>query len=276
MDSGARDVRYVRMVPAPRLPAGGREGDGVSDLPASPRAARLASPSWLDARLALGVLLVLVSVVVGARVLSSADRSSSVLVATRDLAVGTTLQPGDLVREQVRLEDRQVDRRLLEADDDDAYVGFVTRRPLDAREFVPLAALRRAGDVDERQFALNVEPGHAPPDLRGGEIVDVYVTPEQDRAAPAATPSPGARPDATPVGARLVLPGVTVESAQGADGGLGGGGEARPVVLNLAPPQVLQLVAAVAEGRIDLVRVRGRRGALATAAASAAPTVEAG
>lgn len=246
----------------------------MSDLPASPKAARLASPSWLDTRLVLGVLLVLVSVVVGAQVLSSADRSSAVLVATRDIAVGTTLVPGDLVRERVRLDDRQVDRRLLEADDDDAYAGFVTRRPLDAREFVPLAALRRAGDVDERQFALNVEPGHAPPDLGGGDTVDVYVTPEDDDGGAAPAPTAAPAPALSAPGARLVLAGLTVESARGADGGLGGGGEARPVVLNVAPPQVLLLVSAVAEGRIDLVRVRGRRGALATAepSPSAAPT----
>ena len=244
----------------------------MSDLPASPKAARLASPSWLDTRLVLGVLLVLVSVVVGAQVLSAADRSSFVLVATRDLAVGTTLAPGDLVREQVRLEDGQVDSRLLEADEDDAYVGFVTRRPLDAREFVPLAALRRAGDVDERQFALNVEPGHAPPDLDGGDSVDVYVTPEVDggpAVAPSASPSPGL----SATRARLVLQGVTVEAAGGDDEGLGGSAESSEVVLNVAPAQVLTLVSAVAEGRIDLVRVRGRRGALTTA--GAAPTARA-
>ena len=179
----------------------------MSDLPASPKAARLASPSWLDTRLVLGVLLVLVSVVVGARVLSSADRSSTVLVAQRDIAVGTTLVAGDLVRERVRLDDGQVDRRLLEADDDDAYVGFVTRRPLDAREFVPLAALRRAGDVDERQFALNVEPGHAPPDLAGGDTVDVYVTPEDDAGGAAPAPTRLGVRRSAPEQARLVLAG---------------------------------------------------------------------
>lgn len=247
----------------------------MSDLPASPKAARLASPSWLDTRLVLGVLLVLVSVVVGAQVLSAADRSSYVLVATRDIAVGTTLAPGDLVREQVRLEDGQVDSRLLEADEDDAYVGFVTRRPLDAREFVPLAALRRAGDVDERQFALNVEPGHAPPDLDGGDSVDVYVTPELDGLPAAVTPTASPSPALSGSRARLVLQGVTVETAGGDDDSLGGS-ESSQVVLNVAPAQVLTLVSAVAEGRIDLVRVRGRRGALVPAEAGPTARAEGG
>ncbi len=47
----------------------------MSDAPGSPKAGRLATPGWVDGRLVLGVLLVLVSVVVGARVLSAADRS---------------------------------------------------------------------------------------------------------------------------------------------------------------------------------------------------------
>ena len=249
----------------------------MPDLPASPKAARLASPSWLDTRLVLGVLLVLISVVVGAQVLSAADRSSFVLVATRDIAVGTTLAPGDLVREQVRLEDGQVDSRLLEADEDDAYTGFVTRRPLDAREFVPLAALRRAGDVDERQFTLNVEPGHAPPDLDGGDSVDVYVTPELEGVqVPVATASTAPSAGLAAARARVVLQGVTVEAAGGDDDGLSGSSGARQVVLNVAPAQVLTLVGAVAEGRIDLVRVRGRRGALTTAAAEPTARAEGG
>src|SRR4051794_35749108 len=49
-----------------------REGT-VTDL-ASPAATRLSLPRWLDARIALGVLLVLLSVVAGARVFASADR----------------------------------------------------------------------------------------------------------------------------------------------------------------------------------------------------------
>src|SRR4051794_21108932 len=41
-------------------------GGGVADL-VSPQATRLAVPRWLDVRVALGLLLVLVSVVAGAR-----------------------------------------------------------------------------------------------------------------------------------------------------------------------------------------------------------------
>lgn len=253
----------------------------MPDTPGSPTAARLASPGWLDTRLVLGVLLVLVSVVVGARVLSSADRSEFVWAAERDLAAGTTLTAEDLRREEVRLEPDQTARLLRAPSDVSAYVGYVTRRPLDADEFVPLNALRRAGDVDERQFALNVETGHAPPDLARGDLVDVYVTPEVEDGGPPA--SPGAPGQLAEGAVRRVLGNVTVESTTRDEGGLGGGGQqSAPVVLNLRPGDVPLMVAAVAEGRIDLVRVRGRRGPLQapapapTATPTTGPTPAAG
>ena len=50
----------------------------MTDVPGSPAASRLTSPSWRDSRLILGVLLILVSVLVGAKVLSGADVSQQV------------------------------------------------------------------------------------------------------------------------------------------------------------------------------------------------------
>ncbi len=75
----------------------------MPDTPASPRASRLPAPGWLDGRLVLGVLLVLVSVVVGARVLSTADRSTLVWAAATDLTAGSQLAADDLAPVRVRL-----------------------------------------------------------------------------------------------------------------------------------------------------------------------------
>ena len=62
----------------------------------SPRANRLGSPRWLDTRLVLGILLVLLAVVVGARVFASADHYSRVYVARRALVPGEHLTATDL------------------------------------------------------------------------------------------------------------------------------------------------------------------------------------
>ncbi len=106
----------------------------MSDAPASPSAGRLATPSWLDARLVLGVLLVLVSVVVGARVLAAADQTQLVWAAARDLAPGTALEPGDLEAREVRL--FATGQQYLAAPDQ-FFVGYVLDRPVLAGELLP-------------------------------------------------------------------------------------------------------------------------------------------
>ena len=63
----------------------------MTETPGSPRAARLAPPRWFDTRFVLGVVLVLTSVLVGARVLAGADTTQQVWLAARDLAPGTVL-----------------------------------------------------------------------------------------------------------------------------------------------------------------------------------------
>ena len=66
-------------------------------------ARQLARPSWTDTRLLLGVLLVLGSVVLGARVVTSAQRTQPVWAASRDLPAGTVLRADDLKAADVRL-----------------------------------------------------------------------------------------------------------------------------------------------------------------------------
>lgn len=74
-------------------------------LPASPAPARFAAPGWLDLRLVIGVLLVLGSVILGARVVSSADERAAVWRTTHALAAGTVLTPDDLEAARVQLGD---------------------------------------------------------------------------------------------------------------------------------------------------------------------------
>lgn len=216
----------------------------MTDAPASPPAGRLATPSWLDTRLVLGVLLVLVSVVVGARVLASADRSTLVWSTTRDLAAGAALAADDLTPAQVRLFGSS-DGYL--AASGDPPVGYVLERPVAAGELLPRRALARPGDDDERRLVtVPVLPGHYPPSLARGQQVDVWSSPDPDAGADPAAP-----------GARLVLEQLTVEQAPDAGGGLSGATPERSVVLVVPPDDVEVLLTALARGRIDLVRVPG-------------------
>lgn len=210
----------------------------MPELSAPPKAARLATPGWLDGRLVLGVLLVLVSVVVGARLLDTGAATSSVWVASRDLAPGSTLAAGDLERSQVRLYDRGGSYLLADGPEP---TGYVLERGVGAGELLPRQGLvrpdERAGQV--RDVSVPVAPGHLPEDLQAGQLVDVYVTPE----AP-----PGGAAAAT----RLVLRQVPV-TLRPREGGLSASGTSG-VVLSVPGADVAALVGAAQAGGIDLVR----------------------
>ena len=231
----------------------------MTDHP-SPRARRLSSPSWLDARLVLGLLLVLVSVVVGARVLSSADRSQLVWAAAGDLAVGSQLSEGDLTAVRVRLFDSGPAYLRAEGA---APAGYVLRRAVGAGELLPQDALARPGaDVDVRLVTVPVEAGHYPPTLQADQRVDLWVTPRaqdapppdsppQDAPAPAAPPGPAAL---RLEGAQQVLSQATVVTGPPAQDVPGSGGTV-PVVLLVPPGDVPKVVSALGLGRLDVVRV---------------------
>ncbi len=216
----------------------------MSDLPGSPPAHRLAAPRWLDARLVLGVLLVLVSVLVGAKVLAGADTAQQVWVAERDLAPGTVLGEDDLRTGRVR---------LFEAGG--GYVagtkpvGYVVVREVGAGELLPrLSVASSTATTATREVTVPVPVGHLPPDLEHGDRVDLYVTPSE--ATSRRTTAKGVDPYAP----RLVLRAVTVARVVRA-GGLGASGQDQTVVLSVAPADVAMVVQALADGTLDLVRV---------------------
>jgi hypothetical protein len=239
----------------------------LPDTPGSPKASRLATPGWLDGRLVLGVLLVLVSVVVGARVLSAADRSTLVYAVTKDLAAGSVLQAGDLEPRRVRLFEHAGKYVPVGAE---PPTGYVVRRGLGKDELLPRFALSTPEEeVDFRLVTVAVDGGRLPQGLTAGQQVDIWVTPEldpqQDEPQPGA---PGAPEDGEPApaapaatagelelrGAQLVLQGVAVKSVS-RDGGGFGASTSVPVELQVRPNEVAALVSAMALGTIDLVRV---------------------
>lgn len=234
----------------------------MSDAPASPKAGRLATPGWFDGRLVLGVLLVLVSVVVGARVLAAGDRTTAVWTAARDLAPGTTLTADDLHTTRVRLFD--TGSRYLAAPDR-GFVGYVLDRPVAAGELVPVAALKPPSSQDLRSVSVPVLPGRYPADLARGERVDVWATPNGNGVSAAsggtaagtaatASPAPGAPASAT-ADTRRVLAAVPVQAPPSSGGALSAGSAERAVVLSVPADDVAALVDAMAHSRIDLVRV---------------------
>lgn len=257
----------------------------MSDTPASPKANRLAAPGWLDGRLVLGVLLVLVSVVVGARSLSAADRSQLVWAATGDLAAGSQLQAGDLRPVRVRLFEDNAGLYLPAAGAPPE--GYVLRRPIGTGEFLPReAVLLPEQDIDFRRVTVPVERGHFPLGLGHGELVDVWLTPERRPGAEAAPPQEGEpATDGVPAGASADAPEAQALALRGAQQVLAqvpvavvdardefGGAGAVPIVLLVRPNDVAELVSAMGLGRLDLVSVPSRP----EAEGLLTPSVEAG
>ena len=225
---------------------------------ASPPASRLALPRWFDARMVIGILLVLGSVVVGAKVFSAADATTAVWAASRDLPAGARLQKSDLHAVNVRLDDGKAYVAATGA----GPAGYVLTRPVGAGELLPSKAFvdpAKAADptLARREVTVPVRQDHWPADLRSSEVVDVYATP---------TKTDGTTP-AVPV---RILAGVTVGSVPSHSKDVfGGSGEASgSVTLLVRDDQVAALVGAVESSQVDLVRVPSALAAVTAAAAS--------
>jgi hypothetical protein len=150
----------------PTAPAAATSGTAAPVPGSAPR--RIRPPRWLDLRLVLGVLLVLGSVLLGARVVAAADATVPVWSAAGDLAAGTVLAAGDLVAVDVRLDDVA-----------GAYLATSTRpegrtlaRAVRNGELLPRTALEEPAELV--QLALPVQAGYVPPGLDRGQVVDVY------------------------------------------------------------------------------------------------------
>jgi hypothetical protein len=214
----------VTAVRTPVVP--GAAADGLPGT--APR--RVRPPRWLDLRLVLGVLLVLGSVLLGARVVSAADATVPVWAATGDLAPGTELAADDLVAVDVRLDDTA-----------GAYLSATTRpegrslsRAVRAGELVPRTALEDAADLV--QLALPVQAGFVPPGLTRGQVVDVYAV-----ADPAAGVTGVADGSVT-----SVVEKATVQAISGrSEGGLAASATAVQVVVSVPADAAADVLASI-------------------------------
>jgi hypothetical protein len=204
--------------------------EGAAAAPsASPPARRPSRAWWRDPRVIAGIALIVISMLVGSRLLAGGDDTVTAWQAVRDLAPGAVVSDADLVP-------IEIPAAIAGAYADGS--GLPTAplaRPLLAGEILPLPAT--AESAEARWVTLPVEPLHAPIDLAPGEQVDVWSTAGADLGA---TPAP-----------KLVLERVLV--SQVATDGIGMGGEFG-VVLQIEPQDAAAMISAARSGGIDLVR----------------------
>lgn len=233
--------------------APGATAPGAAAVPGTvPR--RVRPPRWLDLRLVLGVLLVLGSVLLGARVVAAADATVPVWSAAGDLAAGTQLAAEDLVAVDVRLDDVA-----------GAYLATSTQpegrtlaRAVRSGELLPRTALEEPAELV--QLALPVQAGYVPPGLDRGQVVDVYAV--ADPAAGATAAGDGS--------VALVVAAAPVQAISGRTEGVLSTATTTVQVVVSVPVQDAPAVLAAIAGRPLVVVVHGSvdtGGAAGTAAA---------
>jgi len=162
--------------------ASGSDLDGVRGT--VPAAARVRSSAWRDPRLWVGILVVAVSVVAGARLLAAADDTVAVWAVGADAGPGARLDPADLEVHRVRFADDGALASYFTTDDAlPADLRLV--RGVGAGELLPRAALGSSErDADTVELPVAVDAEQVPPAVAPGSVVDVYLADGRSRGRP--------------------------------------------------------------------------------------------
>jgi hypothetical protein len=207
---------------------------GHPDL--SPPARRASRPGWRDPRLAVGVALVALSVVIGVRVVDGREATTPVLAAADPLVPGQTLSEADLTVVEVRFATGAAADRYLPAQS--PVEDLVVTRAVAEGEMLPRAATSGPGEAVAR-LPLAVPLGQVPSTVEVGSTVDVWVS----RGEEAGPSESGTRGD----GARRLLSSVPVVSLHRSQG--------------LGPESSIRVVVGVADDDAEVRRaVRGLTG----------------
>jgi hypothetical protein len=202
------------------------------------------------------VLLVLGSVLLGARVVTAADATVPVWSAAGDLAAGTVLTAADLVAVEVRLDDAA-----------GAYLATSTRpegrtlaRTVRGGELVPRSALEEPAELVS--LALPVQAGFVPPALTRGQVVDVYAV---------ADPPTGAVAGAGE-GVSLVVAAAPVQAISGrSEGVLSTATTTVQVVVSVAADRAPEVLGAIAGRPLVVVVHESVDGAGSTGSGAGVP-----
>jgi hypothetical protein len=140
-----------------------------------PPAVRSRTPGWRDPRLWIGIAIVAISVVAGARILGADDTSVVVWAVADDAAPGTQLTEDDLVGRRVDFADG-ADLDQYFTSDDTLPAQLRVNRAVGAGELLPRSALADAGEDGRVQLPIDLENGAVSRGLSAGAVVDVYVS----------------------------------------------------------------------------------------------------
>ncbi len=188
--------------------------------------ARRPARRWSDLRLWAGVAVLIASMFIGARLVSSDEGGRPVWRASANMSVGSTPTQVDVVM----VSDQELAQLYIGADQ--PLTGTL-RWPITAGELIPLSAIAPPQPLDVRALTVPVDEVHMPVELAAGDRVDVWATSEGGIAT-------------------LISPAVLVDDVSRESVGMGG---QVAVVLSIPTREVSPLVVAINTAEIDLVRV---------------------
>ncbi len=202
--------------------------------PSSEPARRVERPRWRDTRLLVGVLLIVLSVVLGARFIDGATQSGRWLSVTHSLPAGHVLAASDLLAVKAHLPAASAGQYF--AAPASALEGKTLTRSLAAGELLAADAVSADHQQPSRVVPLVVKAGRLPA-MAAGDRIDVYVL---------------SRPTAGGVSRETrVLTNVEFIGAE-----VLGSGETS-VQVRVAPADAVTAIAASQSERVDLVRIDG-------------------
>jgi len=147
-----------------------------ADPRSTPPAVRARATAWRDPRLIIGIALVAVCVLLGARVVGAADDSVAVWSLRHDVPAGETVTGADLAIVRVHFSGRLADRYF--SPPAAPVPGSTAAHDLAAGELLPRSAVTADDGADLVEVPLSVAPDDLPASVRRGAVVDVWVTPK--------------------------------------------------------------------------------------------------
>ena len=120
-------------------------------------------------KLALGLGLILASVIGVTALVSSMSKTHGMVMAATDMPVGHVITSGDLMQTDGYV----VGSRIVFPDNVDALVGKVTTRPLAMGEVISEAVVTASFDLDVTTLVLTVSDG-VPAALSAGDTIEVW------------------------------------------------------------------------------------------------------
>lgn len=137
----------------------------------------------------VGVLIVAVSVIVGAKLVGAADATVSVWSTASDMGAGDEVSPVDLVPTRVRFADGG-DLDAYFTVDDELPADLELIRGVSAGELLPRAAVGSAGASGTLEVPIAVDAEQVPGSVQSGSVVDIYLVPSSaGRSSGASAPA---------------------------------------------------------------------------------------